>query len=133
VRTRLGRFAVIAVWGLAVAACAPFLGGDQPETSCAAFAEIGCEDLAKAGLAAVKGARTDAPQVIVVEDRCPPSARCMASSLGGMTAAVVVAWADGTVRWATIELGPDWPNGPVGPAVGQADAPPPHVMESVGG
>ena len=130
---RVVRLAAIAVWVLAVGACAPFLSGDQPEIACGAFADDGCEDLAKLGLAAVKGARADAPQVIVVEDRCPPSARCMPSSLGGITVAVAAAWADGTVRWATIDLGPDWPSGPVGPVVAQADAPPPHVMESIGG
>jgi hypothetical protein len=133
VTAQLVRLAVVAVWALAVGACAPFISGDQPDTVCGAFAENGCEDLAKAGLAAVKGARADAPQVVVVEDRCPPSARCMPSTLGGITVAVAAAWADGTVRWATIDLGPEWPNGPVGPAVAQADAPPSHVMESIGG
>ena len=52
--------------------------------------------------------------------------------LGGVTAAVVVRWSDGTVQWATIPLPPDWPASPAGEATEMLDPLPQHLSELVG-
>ena len=105
--------------------------GGNPGVECGAFEGPDCNDLLEIGLDAVAGARTEEPVAIVVDDACPPNARCAASELGGNTAAVVVRWADGTIQWATIPLPPDWPSSPAGEATQMMDALPPHLSELV--
>jgi hypothetical protein len=102
------------------------------DVRCGAFEGPDCNDLLEIGLDAIAAGGTDPPLAIAVDDACPPNARCAASALGGVTAAVIVRWPDGTMDWAQIPLAPDWPATAPGPAVRMTDPPPAHLLELVG-
>lgn len=104
----------------------------NPSVRCGAFEGPDCNDLLEIGLDAIAGARPEEPLAIAVDGACPPNARCVPSSLGGVTAAVLVRWPDGTIEWAAIPLPPDWPTSPPGEATVMTDAPPAHVLPLVG-
>jgi hypothetical protein len=104
----------------------------QSEIRCGRFDGPDCNLLVELGLDAVAGGRMEAPLIIAVDGACPPNARCMASALGGETAAVIVRWADGTMDWATIPLPGDWPDGSPGVPEAQDGPPPEHLQALVG-
>jgi starvation-inducible outer membrane lipoprotein len=132
VRRPIPILALAAAVALVLAGCSlpPSLGSGH-SVACGRIEEIDCNDLLEIGLDAIAGERDEEPAGIAVDDLCPPSARCQPSSLGGITAAVVVRWADGSVEWATIPLPPDWPASEPGAAVVQQGAPPAHVLALV--
>lgn len=116
-----------------LAACQLLTGeSGQPDVSCGRFEGPDCNDLLELGLDAVAGGRMDAPSVIAVDGACPPNARCMASALGGETAAVIVRWPDGTMDWVTIPLPADWPASAPGIPEAQDGPPPAHLQALVG-
>lgn len=122
---------LVAIWtGACDVLPLPRIGGVGIE--CGAFAGPDCNDLLEIGLDAIAGGSAEEPAAIAVDSACPPNARCMASSLGGDTAAVVVRWPDGTLGWATIPLPPDWPDSPPGPPTVMTDPPPAHLLPLVG-
>lgn len=132
-RTRRLSAALVALLALAMAGC-QFLPGieGQPEVRCGRFDGPDCNDLLELGLDAVSGGRLDIPLVIAVGGACPDNARCMASALGGETAAVIVRWPDGTMDWATIPLPADWPASAAGPPEAQDGPVPDHLQPLVG-
>ena len=105
---------------------------EDPNVECGAFEGPDCNDLLEIGQDAIAGARQDRPLAIGVDNACPPNARCVPSSLGGATAAVVIRWPDGTIQWATIPLPPDWPASPPGQATVMTETPPEHILLLVG-
>jgi hypothetical protein len=104
----------------------------NPSVRCGAFEGPDCNDLLEIGLDAVMGGRSDEPLAIAVDGACPPNARCFPSTLGGVTAAVLVRWSDGTIAWATIPLPPDWPTSPPGEATVMTESPPAHILPLIG-
>lgn len=120
---------------ISLAACGAAPGpaiADDPSVECGAFEGPDCNDLLEIGHNAIAGTRREEPRAIAVDRACPPNARCVPSSLGGDTAAVVLRWPEGTVEWATIPLPPDWPASPPGEAVVMTDAAPAHLLPLVG-
>jgi hypothetical protein len=129
---RLASIGVMAIAFAGVGACDSAVVTVDPRIECGAYEGPDCNDLLEIGLDAVAGGRPDEPLAIAVDRACPPNARCVASALGGDTAAVVVRWPDGTVAWATIPLPPDWPANPPGAAMAMSDPPPAHILPLVG-
>ena len=125
--------ALIAAATVVLAGCSP-VPSLEPSHSvvCGRIEEIDCNDLLEIGLDAVAGGRDEEPAGIAVDDACQPNAPCPLSALGGITAAVVARWADGSVEWATIPLPPNWPAAEPGAAVVQTGDPPAHVLALVG-
>ncbi len=104
----------------------------REQVACGTFEGPDCNDLLEIGLDAMARARDEQPVAIAVDSACPPNARCLPSTLGGDTAAVVVRWPDGAAEWATIPLPPDWPASPPGDATVMTDAPPAHLLSLIG-
>ena len=129
---RLATLVVMALTFASVGACDSIVVFGNPTVECGAFDGPDCNDLLEVGLDAIAGARTEQPLAIAVDSACPPNARCVPSALGGGTAAVLVRWSDGTIRWATIPLPPDWPASPAGEAIVMSEAPPAHILPLVG-
>ena len=103
----------------------------QPYVVCGELDDIGCNELLELGQDALAAGRMDTPAAIAAVPACPPNARCAASVLGGITAAVAVRWADGEVRWATIPLPADWPDSPPGPVTIESGPPPDHLVDAL--
>jgi hypothetical protein len=131
----LRRIASVGVLALALGglgACDSAIVFGSPTIACGAFEGPDCNDLLEIGLDAIAGARSEDPLAIAVDNACPPNARCVPSALGGVTAAFLVRWPDGTVQWATIPLPPDWPASPPGAPTVETDPPPAHLLRLVG-
>jgi len=130
---RFVRAVLLAALAAGLAGCQALSGiSGQPDVRCGRFEGPDCNDLLELGLDAVAGDRMDVPLVIAVGAACPDNARCVPSTLGGETAAVVVRWPDGMLDWATIPLPADWPMGAPGPAEAQDGPPPEHLLALVG-
>ena len=102
-----------------------------PETRCGPYVRPECETFVALALEALAPSRADPPVLVAVDRACPPNARCVPSSLGGDTAAVIVRWADGAVAWTQIPLPADWPTGQPGAAMPMAEPPPEHLRALV--
>jgi hypothetical protein len=122
-----------AVLALTVGGCREFASIiGQPQVICGDYEGPDCNDLLEIGGDALQAGHVGAPTVIAVGDVCPPSARCLPSSLGGAVVAVVESWPDGTITWASIPLPADWPASPPGAATVETDPVPDHLVFLVG-
>ena len=129
---RLAATCVMALGFVAIGACDSIAISVTPTVECGAYQGPDCNDLLEIGVDAIAVGRPGEALAIAVDRACPPNARCVPSSLGGDTAAFVVRWSDGTVRWVTIPLPPDWPASPPGAATVMTDPAPAHLLPLVG-
>ncbi len=103
----------------------------DPEVRCGPYTASECDAFVTLALTALAPSRGDPPALIAVDRACPPNARCVSSSLGGDTVAVIVRWADGAVAWTQMPLPAEWPAGAPGAATPMTEPPPEHLRDLV--